>query len=196
MQWNLTENIKENWILDEKNSNMRLHVWIWCEYGLKVDWKEGENWMWKEPSHPSCVSVNVCERSQSEASWSGFLLSETPPGCVSPLVNTPRAESSHHTKPEQIRCRVSSASAAESKAHHGAAGSRRAAGTHAAIACCAAVDGNDFCHMEAKDKLLLLLQVRGGRLTWPLPSCPGLWTRTRNMWLEEPLPEEKTEKGI
>lgn len=149
---------------------MRLHVWIWC-----VDvWIWIEIWLKRRKTvnleqtnniHP--VWAWICaSAARAEASWSGFLLSEIPPGCLSPLVNTPRAKSSRHTKPEQIRCRVSSASAAESKAHHGAAGSRRAAGTHAAIACCVAVDGNDFCHVEAKDKLLLL-QVRGGRLTWP-----------------------------
>lgn len=69
MKWNLTENNKENWILGKKNSNMRLHVWIRC-----VDvWMWIEIWLKRRrktefgtnQQHPSCVSVNLCERSQS-----------------------------------------------------------------------------------------------------------------------------------
>lgn len=79
-----------------------------------------------------------------------------------PVLSSAAPESSCHTKPEQIRCRVASVSAEESNAHHGAAGSHDGAvGTGNASACCVSVDVNDFCHVEAKDKLLLLMEIGG-----------------------------------
>lgn len=35
-------------------------------------------------------------------------------------------------------------------------------GTSNAIACCVAVDVNDFCHVGAEEKLLLLMEIVGG----------------------------------
>lgn len=72
------------------------------------------------------------------------------------------------TNGEQIRCHLTSSSAQESNVHHSATGVYYWAGrTLNAIACYVAGDANDFCHMEAQEKLLLMLledvKVGGGR---------------------------------
>lgn len=68
------------------------------------------------------------------------------------------SQSARHTNPDQIRCHLTSFSVEELNVHHGATGIHYwAVGTLNAIACYVAIDVNDFCHMEAKDKLLLIM---------------------------------------
>lgn len=73
-----------------------------------------------------------------------------------------RSQSARLTKPDQIHCHLTSFSVEELNVHHSATGIlHRAVGTLNAIACYVAIDVNDFCHAEAKDKLLLIMQVGG-----------------------------------
>lgn len=68
------------------------------------------------------------------------------------------SESACHTNPDQIHCHLASSSADELNVHHSATGIHYGAvGTLNAIACYEAIDANSFCHMEAKDKLLLIM---------------------------------------
>lgn len=77
-------------------------------------------------------------------------------GCF--FVKASRSQSACLTKPDQIHCHLTSFSVGESNVHHSATGVlHRAVGTLNAIACYVATDVNDFCHVEAKDKLLLVM---------------------------------------
>lgn len=70
----------------------------------------------------------------------------------------PCSQRACHTNPDQIHCRLTSSSAEELNVHHSATGIHNwAVGTLNAIACYVAIDVNDFCQMEAKDKLLLII---------------------------------------
>lgn len=77
-------------------------------------------------------------------------------GCF--FVKGSRSQSACLTKPDQIHCHLTSFSVEESNVHHSATGVlHTAVGTLNAIACYVTTDVNDFCHVEAKDKLLLML---------------------------------------
>lgn len=68
------------------------------------------------------------------------------------------SQSACHTDPDQIHCHLASVSAEELNVHHSATGVHcRAVGTLTAIACYGVTDVNYFCHMGAKDKLLLIM---------------------------------------
>lgn len=68
------------------------------------------------------------------------------------------SQSACHTNPDQIHCHLASVSAEELNVHHSATGVHcRAVGTLNATACYGVTDVNYFCHMRAKDKLLLIM---------------------------------------
>lgn len=101
------------------------------------------------PVYLICLQVHSKEENISRAPFFFFLFFSR---------SASYSQSACHTDPDQIHCHLASVSAEELNVHHSATGVHcRAVGTLTAIACYGVTDVNYFCHMGAKDKLLLIM---------------------------------------